>query len=259
MNFRRFAPYRLAVQLGVLFLMVSPLAGFGFFQGTLAAVDIFGLPLADPLAALQVMLATGVAVPGFIISAAGVSLFYFLLGGRFFCGWICPVYLVTELGDRVRNRVGTGERPLPLVTKLWTLLLCLAGTLLSGLPFFETLSPIGIVSRAVAFGSYAGLWVLAGIVLFEVFFSRRVWCRSLCPLGGFYALVGRHAPLRVGYLSERCTQCGECSQACPVEEVLLPCLEGDAAAVVAGDCTRCAACIDVCREKALKVSYSILR
>lgn len=259
MSFRRFAPYRLSVQLGVVFLIASPLAGFSFFQGTLAAADIFGLPLADPLAALQVMLATGVAVPGFVLSAAGVTIFYFLLGGRFFCGWICPVYLVTELGDRLRKRIGAGERLLPQVTKMWMLLLCLSGTLLSGLSFFETLSPIGIVSRAVAFGSYGGILVLAGIVLIEIIFARRVWCRSLCPLGGLYSLIGRHAPMRVGYLPERCTQCGECSQACPVEEVLQPCLEGDAVAVVSGDCTRCAACIDVCQEKALKVSYKFFR
>ncbi|NJD91298.1 MAG: 4Fe-4S dicluster domain-containing protein, partial [Geobacter sp.] len=163
----------------------------------------------------------------------------------------------TELADKLRKWIGADERLLPQGTKMWMLLLCLAGTLLSGLPFFETLSPIGIVSRAVAFGSYGGILILAGIVLIEIIFARRVWCRSLCPLGGFYSLVGRHARLRVGYLPERCTQCGECTQACPVEEVLQPCLAGDAAEVVSGDCIRCAACIDVCREKALKVSYRI--
>lgn len=259
MNFRRFAPYRSSVQLVVALLLVSPLAGFTFFQGTLAAADIFGLPLADPLAALQVMLASGVAVPGFILSAAGVTLFYFLLGGRFFCGWVCPVYLITEVCDKFRRWTGGGARVLPQATKTWMLLLSLVGTALCGLPLFETLSPIGIFSRAAVFGSYAGISILAGIVLMETIFARRVWCRSLCPLGGFYSLVGRHSPLRVGYLQERCSQCGECSQVCPVEEVLSPCLSGGATEVVSGDCTRCAACIDVCQDKALKVSYGIFR
>ena len=259
MNFRRFRPYRLISQLAVVLLMASPLAGFSFFQGTLAAADISSLPMADPLAALQVMLATGIAVPGFILSAAGVTFFYFLLGGRFFCSWVCPVYLLTEMTDRLRKTEGTGENLLPLETKIWMLALFMAGSVLSGLPFFETVSPISMFGRAVAFGSYSGILVIAGVLLFELFFARRVWCRSLCPLGGFYSLVGRHSGLRISYLPDRCTQCGECTNVCPVEEVLQPCLDGKASMVLSGDCTRCADCLDACQENALKITYRFLR
>lgn len=259
MSFSRWGIARHSVQLLVIALLGSPLAGKSFFQGTLAAGDLFGLPLADPLAALQVLLASGVAVPGFVVSAAGVTLLYFLLGSRTFCGWICPVYLLTELGDRLRRRIGSGERTLPLATKQALLLLTLVATAATGLPYFETISPIGLVSRAVAFGSWLGLLALGGMLVIEIILARRVWCRSLCPLGGFYTLVGRYAPLRIGFIKEKCTACGACTKACPVEEVLEPCLVAGAAAVYAGDCTRCCDCIAVCQEKALRTSYSFSR
>jgi ferredoxin-type protein NapH len=231
------------------------LSGAGFFQGTLVAADIFGMPLADPLAAMQVILASGVVVPAYIISATGVSLFYFLLGGRTFCSWVCPVYLLTELGEMVRCQCGTGDRILPLETKRYMLLLVFVATLASGLPYFEILSPIGIVSRTVAFGSWSALLVVAGILVLEAFIARRVWCRSLCPLGGYYSLVGRYSPLRIRFAREQCTACGACTRICPVAEVLDPCLAGESATIMSGECTRCGACVDICREKALQVEY----
>ncbi|MFA4837535.1 MAG: NapH/MauN family ferredoxin-type protein, partial [Dehalococcoidia bacterium] len=223
---------------------------------TLSAAEIFGLPIADPLAALQVMMASGVAVPAYIVSAAGVTLFYFLLGGRSFCSWVCPVYLVTELGDKVRERLQSGKRTVSLSFKQGLLLMTLVATMLTGLPFFETLSPVGMVGRAVAFGSWVGLASIAGVVVAEIFFARRVWCRSLCPLGAYYAIVGSSAPLKVRFEAQRCTGCGDCSRVCPVEEVLEPSLKSGAESVRSGECTRCGLCIDVCKPEALKATYS---
>jgi ferredoxin-type protein NapH len=257
MNFRRWTIARRCVQLAIIALIASPLAGLTIFRGTLAAGDLAGLPLADPLAALQVMLATGVVVPSFLLSALGVTLCYFLLGGRTFCGWVCPVYLLTEMADKLRRRFGSGERLLPLATKRWLLLATGLMTLLTGLPLFETVSPIGITGRAIAFRGWPALACLAGLLLVEVVFARRLWCRSLCPLGGFYAVIGRFAPARIRYLPERCTGCGSCVQSCFVQEVLAPCLSGKATAVTAGDCTRCCACVDTCRAQALLPSYTV--
>lgn len=255
MNFRRWTMARRLVQLGVVGLIASPLAGLTVFQGTLTAGDLLGLPLADPLAALQVMLATGIAVPAFVASALGVTLFYVLLGGRTFCGWVCPVYLLTELADMVRARLGLGDRILPLATKSWVLLAVLVITAVTGLPFFEVLSPIGMTGRAIAFGSWLALACLGGMLLMEVFAGRRVWCRSLCPLGGFYSLVGQWSPLRLTYHCQRCTDCGQCVTVCPVEEVLSPPLEKEDSQVRSGDCTRCARCIDICPTKALSMGF----
>lgn len=251
MSFKRWTITRRMVQVTVICLIASPLAGLTIFQGTLAAGELFGLPLADPLAALQVFLATGVIVPAFMVSASGVTLFYFLLGGRTFCGWVCPVYLVTELADTLRKRLGSAEQTVPLTTKSWVLAATCGLTAITGLPLFEILSPIGMTGRAIAFGSWAALLCVGGILVLETMLARRIWCRSICPLGGFYALVGRYAPLKVAFNNSRCNRCGECSLVCPVEEVLEPSLLRGGAQISSGECTRCGACIDVCSSSAL--------
>ncbi len=251
MTCKRWTVVRRVVQVAVILLLASPPAGQTFFNGSLAAADLMGIPLADPLASLQVVLASRVVVPAFLVSACAVALFYFLVGGRTFCAWICPVYLLTEAGEALRRRTGLGERTAPLAAKKWSLLLVLCITAATGLPLFEILSPIGMVARAVAYGGYLALGCLLGLMLVEVTVSRRIWCRSLCPLGGFYSLVGRFSPTGIRYAPSRCTACGACSRICPVEEVLEPSLARGEPRIVSGDCTRCGACIDVCPHRAL--------
>lgn len=253
MSFSRWWIPRRISQLSILGLIASPLLGMTFFSGTLAAADLFGLPLADPLAFLQALIGGRVFVPAYLGSALLVSVFYFILGGRSFCGWICPVGLITEMGDKLRSRLGSGRATMPLVTNRWSLGLVLTAAGITGIPLFEVISPIAITSRAIAFAALMPVLVLAAILLVEIAVSRRVWCRSLCPLGGFYSILAHFSPVRVGFIKERCTGCDDCLRACPVEEVLAPSLKGGARQVTAGDCSRCLACIDSCPANALKI------
>ena len=240
-------------QLAILGLVASPLLGMTFFSGNLAAADLFGVPLADPLAFLQALIGGKVFVLSYLGSALLVTAFYFVLGGRSFCGWICPVGLITELGDKLRRRLGSGGKTMPLAASRWSLGLVLLVVAATGVPLFEIFSPISIVNRAIAFKAFVPLLLLAAILLIEIAVSRRVWCRSFCPLGGFYSALAHFSPIRIGFVKESCTRCDDCLKACPVEEVLAPSLEQGAPQVTAGDCSRCLACIDICPTKALKI------
>lgn len=244
---------RRIVQVAVIAVIASPLIGRSFFQGNLSAGKLSGIGLTDPLAFLQATLASRTFVASFLGSALLVGAFYLLIGGRTFCGWICPVYLVTELGDKIRRRLGTGGRKYPLAGIRWSLVATLGISLVAGIPAFEIVSPIGITTRAIMFKAWVPLLLVVGIVVIEIAVARRIWCRSLCPVGGFYSLLGRISPLKVGFTQQRCTGCGECSRVCPVEEVLVPALGGGSRQVVSGDCTRCGDCIDVCPTRALGV------
>lgn len=242
------------MQLSVIALIASPLFGINIFRGNLAAGELFGIRLADPLAFLQAAVASHVFIPSFLGSAAIVAAFYFVTGGRTFCGWVCPVYLLTEMGEKLRRRFGTGERAYNLNGTGWSCAVTVAVSLLAGVPLFEILSPIGIVGRAIMFNAWFPLLLLCAILVVEVCVARRVWCRSLCPVGGFYSLLGRFSPLRVGFTPHLCTHCGECSEVCPVAEVLAPSLTAGTLQVTSGDCTRCGDCLDVCPTRALGVN-----
>jgi ferredoxin-type protein NapH len=252
MNFKWW-PLRRLIQLVVIALIASPLLGMTIFSGNLSAGQLFGIDLADPLAFLQVALAAHVFVASFLGSALLITAFYFVIGGRTFCSWVCPVYLVTETSEKLRCKLETGERQLPLSGIRWSLAVAASISLVTGLPVFEIISPIGITTRAIMFRSLAPLLCVAAIVVIELFVARRVWCRSLCPVGGFYSLLGRFSPLRIGFTQHLCTSCGDCTAVCPVEEVLVPALVDGARQIASGDCTRCGACIDVCPTEALGV------
>ena len=257
MSFRRWWIPRRIMQVAVLLLIATPLFGWDFFQGNLASASLLGLKISDPLAFFQVVLATRIMIPAFTGAALLVLALYFFTGGRSFCGWICPVNLITELADPLRQRLtGEGFVWSPAI-KYVALAVVLVLTILTEAPLFEVLSPIGVVSRAIAFASLSGLALLGGILLLELAGARRGWCRSLCPLGGFYALIGRHSPLKIRFTEDRCTHCGACEPVCFVEEVLEAPLQRGAPLVDSGECSRCARCIDSCPADALGFGIGI--
>lgn len=249
MRANRWTIARRVVQLAAVLLLASPALGWKLFSGNLDSASLGGLLLSDPLASLQLLLLTGGLALPLVIGTGTVLVFYGLLGGRSFCGWICPVGLLTDLADLLpgrRNRPGWR-----LSGKNLTLLLILALSLLLGIPAFETVSPIGIAGRSLSFGPGPELVVLGLIVVAELLLVRRLWCRSICPLGGFYALLGRLSPLAVGFRTERCSQCGRCREVCSVAEVLDPSLDRNVNRIHSGECSRCGACIGICPDDAL--------
>ena len=249
MKVNRWTTGRRCVQILMLLFLATPAFGWTFFEGNLGAAAIVGLQLSDPLAALQILLLTGTLTATMLSGTAIVLVFYGLLGGRVFCGWVCPVHLITDLVDLLPwpKRLSSWS----LEWKTTALIVTVIMTVILGIPAFETVSPIGITARALTFGVSSSLIIIVLIVIAELVLVRRVWCRSLCPLGGFYYQLGRFSPLVVAYDTAKCTHCGECQRVCFVPEVLAPSLKSQRNMVHSGECTRCGACVGICPEKAL--------
>ncbi len=256
LRFRRhWTAARRIVQLSVLLLFLAPLAGPRLFQGTLVSSTVFGVSLSDPLAALQI--AAGVRGLGPRLAAsAGLVLATYLILGRAYCGWVCPVNIILELIDGLRRRLGWTDRlKLPPGTKYVVLGAVLVLSFAVGLPVFEMVSPPSILLRNLLFGAGPELALVVAVVLYELLAARRGWCRTLCPLGGFYSGLGRMSP--VGLQVERsCTGCKLCQRECPMGEwILRKPVEDLGGPVRSGECTLCGECIQVCPRRSIGVRW----
>lgn len=265
---------RRTVQIGVLVLFVAPLliAGwhlFGLFSGgddavptpaglpffgSLSSSSIGGVTLLDPFATLQIAAASKSFELTWLLYALPVVIVYGLIRARAFCGWVCPVNLLLEGVDFLRRKLHltVREAPIPRHAKLWIAVAVVALSAVASVPLFEAFSPISAVNKGILFGSMAGLWVLAAIVVVELFWGHRVWCRSLCPLGGFYEALGRIGLMNVKLDRDACIHCNACRDACLADPAILdPVLIERDTVVRAGDCMACGACIDACPTRAL--------
>jgi ferredoxin-type protein NapH len=241
--------------------VIATPADLGIY-GSLSASSIQLLELADPYATLQVIAASKTLEPARLLPAGIVLVAYTLIGARAFCGWVCPVNLLLELTDWLRRRLHlpAAGTVLPRRTKIWVAAGFLVVSLLSGKLLFESISPIGAANKLLLFGSLAGTSTLVAIILAELLWSPRVWCRALCPVGGLYQLLGRLGFLRIRINHDACTRCGSCQRACLADPVILtPAITAQASRVIAGDCLRCGQCIDACPERALRFGLRGLR
>jgi ferredoxin-type protein NapH len=227
------------------------IAGRPLLRGNLSASELpCAVPMADPFAVLQQLVSGHLLKTEVLIGAAIVPVFYALLGGRSFCAGVCPVNIVTDLAGWLRSKLGIeGGLRLPRSTRYWVLGLALGLSLLSGVAAFEWISPIGMTHREIIYGGGVGLLSLGGIFLFDLLVARHGWCGPLCPLGAFWATVGKASLLRVRFDASTCTHCGDCARVCPEPQVLNLKLAAERGWVSVGECSNCARCIPVCVEK----------
>lgn len=158
-------------------------------------------------------------------------------------------------GFRVGARGGAHEGVyVPRHAKLVFALVVLALSAATSIPVFEVVSPVSALNKGLVLGSLAGVWTLAGIVVVDLFLGRRVWCRSVCPLGGFYEVLGRVGLVNVHIDANACIRCDACARACLADpQILEPALSGEDVIVRAGDCMACGACVDACPAGALSL------
>ncbi|MEF9995051.1 MAG: quinol dehydrogenase ferredoxin subunit NapH [Burkholderiaceae bacterium] len=256
----RYTLARRLVQFAVLVLFFGTahlgwkLLGQPLLAGNLSASNFAGLmPLADPFAVLQMLVARHWLASEVLIGAGLVLGFYVLVGGRSFCGWVCPMNLVTDAADWLREKTGIRADLLRMRAgvRYAVLALTLALSAVTGLAAFEWVSPQAMVWRELVFGLGLGLTAAVGVFAFDLAIVRRGWCGHVCPLGAFWAVVGQAGQVKVAYDAPSCTRCGDCVKVCPEPQVLNFNQAAERGMVASGECINCGRCVVVCPEDSL--------
>jgi len=251
----------------LLTLVLGRFDEFPWLKGSTAATRLFGfLWLADPLGALEVTLATRHLVVSLLV-AAGLLVTFYALAGRVFCGWFCPLGLLLDLNAHLRERLRRELRVrglnlpdfhFPRGGQYGLLILAVGLSLITRLPAFQLVSPINILARALIFAPGPEMLLVWAIVLMESV-APYGFCRSLCPLGALYSLIGRFSLLRVQVDPTACKgRCRLCTVHCPMNiQVMEDYVLASKQAIVDPECTRCGACIDACPRQVLQLGLKL--
>lgn len=254
-----YSRYRLLLLSGAfLVILFNPFLNYyfnqNFVQGWYQSLGVGDLWFVSPLEGLESFLVTRTLyLPSLVGMVPPVLLALFL--GRVFCSWLCPVTFLLELVEKCRKKIALkpflGNRLLVAKRVLWFVLIVeLLLSMILGAPVFVFLSPPGLVGRELMMLVFFGKIALEGLLLVLIVFlellSRRFFCRSFCPLGGFLAFVGIFRRLRVVLQEQVCDHCGLCRRTCPMGLVVE---QGEG---LGPYCWNCGECIEVCPTDALR-------
>ena len=225
--------------------------------------------------------ATGACPIGAIQSVIGSSKFKFsyyvtgtliLLGvllGRVVCGFLCPFGWFQELLHKLPTKKLSTRRLRPLTYLKYAVLLVMVVLLPAlavnevgmGDPFFcKYLCPQGVLEGAIPLSlTNAGiraalgplftrkLSILLAVAVLSVVFYRP-FCKWLCPLGAFYALLNKVSLFQMQVDPNKCISCGKCAKACQLDVDITKTpnhTEG----------IRCGMCVRACPTRAVAFRY----
>ncbi len=146
-----------------------------------------------------------------------------LLWGRgVFCGWLCPFGALQELINEIARKLRIPQYELPFVVheRLWAIkyiiLLVLFGISLESMMLAEKAAEVEPFKTAIMLKFDRQWWfVLYAVILLVVnIFTRKVFCRYMCPLGAALSVSSR---VRLFDWLKRRKECGNPCQLCAKE------------------------------------------
>ncbi len=253
----RFRVLRRTIQVFIMVLFIGgSLFGWPALRGDLSTSRLFNtVSLADPFAVLQITASGKIIDTEALTGAVFVALFFGVFAGRAFCSWVCPLNIVTDTANWLRERTGldSAEKGFTLSrnARYWAIGVSLAVSFATGVAAFEWISPISMLHRGAIFGMGLGWITVLAVFLFDLLLVKHGFCGHLCPLGGFYSLITGLSMVRVRHCSGKCTLCMRCLDVCPERQVL-SIVGKEKGAVLSGECTNCGRCIEICDFDAMK-------
>ena len=272
------ARFRGWVQAGAALLTNLHLPNFfrgRLYQGAGKAVCVPGLncyscPAASgacPIGAFQAVV--GSSKFRFSYYITGTLILLGVLLGRFICGFLCPFGWFQELLHKLPTKKLSTRRLRPLTYLKYAVLLVMVVLLPAlavnevgmGDPFFcKYLCPQGVLEGAIPLSlTNAGiraalgtlftrkLSILLAVAVLSVVFYRP-FCKWLCPLGAFYALLNKVSLFQMQVDPNKCISCGKCAKACQMDVDITKTPNHT-------ECIRCGMCVRACPTHAVAFRY----
>ena len=270
--------FRGLIQAGATLLTNIHLPNFikgGLYQGKGKTVCVPGLncyscPAASgacPIGAFQAVV--GSSKFRFSYYITGFLILLGVLLGRFICGFLCPFGWLQELLHKIPTKKLSTKKLKPLtyvkyavlVVMVFLLPMLMKGDIGIGDPYFcKYLCPQGVLEGAIplsiansgiraALGSLFNwkLGVLITVVVLSVLFYRP-FCKWICPLGAFYALLNRVSLFQMKVDKDKCVSCGKCARACKMDVDVTKSPNHT-------ECIRCGMCVKACPTGAVRFRY----
>ena len=247
----------------------------GLYQGKGKAICVPGLncyscPAASgacPIGSFQAVV--GSSKFRFSYYITGFLILLGVLLGRVICGFLCPFGWFQELLHKIPTKKLSTKKLKPLTYLKYVVLLVMVvllpvlvtNQLGMGDPFFcKYLCPQGVLEGAIplslanagiraALGSlftWKFIVLLTVIVLSIVFY--RPFCKWLCPLGAFYALLNKVSLFQMQVDQSKCVSCGKCAKVCKMDVDVTKSPNHT-------ECIRCGMCIRACPTDAVSFRY----
>ncbi len=262
--------YRRTFQIfiAVAFIVIPMLnrSRYSMVYGNFLSFHMFGIPIADPLAVLQLSIKNLYFTLDNLIGALLPLLLAFSLG-TVFCSWICPYGLLSELTRKLKKKfLPRGYKGLPLYCHGFTFKMAVFTIGFSGFFLLSTTPVLNQLSTAAWYSRFFQYYFgqdfvslcflfLFTLLLVEFVTGNRIWCRYICPQSVLIILTKLLNPkrLRVRFAKEKCI-CKpgyeRCNVACSLQlhpKTLLNTVETE--------CNNCGDCVVACKKMGKALSF----
>jgi len=258
------------VLLAVIILFLLQFLKIKLLVGSMSAsLVVWAISLIDVFAYLESLLASKSFTLSTFLAALPVVGIY-LIFGRAFCGWVCPMDYLFEFVSKISSKRFSFSLDLPPWIGYFILLIFLIISLFIGIPiftnyfshltnFFRALTGLVFAALSLPFETSVIAYSLLMIIILLVleFFFPRLWCRVLCPVGKVYGLFNKVSLLSLKFKDGICGECALCEDMCYMKVKILQ--NVDRKVLRDGNCIYCGRCVDGCEARGKIIEMKIGR
>ena len=258
--------FQLFIAIAFILIPILNRSDYSYVYGNFLSFHLFEIPLADPLAVLQLTIKNFyLTLDNFIGALLPLTLAFCL--GTVFCSWICPYGLLSELTHRLSKKIlsrgytgwAISWKGFPLKMGIFVLGFT-AFFIFSTTPILNQLSTAAWYTRffQYLFGqdvvSLCFLFLLA-LLIIEFIAQKRLWCRYICPQSILITLIKvvNRKRMRVAFAKEKCI-CKPGRERC-VAACTLSLNPKTVHHVLEMECSNCGDCTVACKKMGQALSF----